>query len=86
MEIYQISHIKPFTDFYNCDGIKYPTVINNNDYTLNPWIVLIVLYIDVDFEPFKRKGELQYVLDHDDNDTDERLSDLISLHNHLVLY
>ena len=36
MEIYQILNIKPFTDFYNHDGIKYPTVINNNNYTLNP--------------------------------------------------
>lgn len=27
----QVSNIEPFTDLYNCDGIKNPTVLDNNN-------------------------------------------------------
>ena len=27
----QVSNIEPFTDLYNCDGIKNPAVLDNNN-------------------------------------------------------
>ena len=29
-----ISNIQPFIDFFNWDGIKYPTVMNDNNYAV----------------------------------------------------
>lgn len=29
-----ISNIQPFIDLFNWDGIKYPTVMNNNNYAV----------------------------------------------------
>ena len=55
-----VSNIKPFIDLLNWNGIKYPTLIVNSNYTLfeskNLEIPLVVLYVSVDIKPFIEKG------------------------------
>ena len=52
---------------YNWNGIKYPTVIGNNNYALfgrkYPQRALVVLYVTVDIKPFitKVKSRLLYI-------------------------
>ena len=53
---------------YNWDGIKYPTVINNNNYYIlirrkNPEIALVVLYVSVDMKAFTEKLEVKFRAD-----------------------
>ena len=47
---------------YNWNGIKYPTVIGNNNYALfgrkYPQRALVVLYVTVDIKPFITEGEV----------------------------
>ena len=58
----QVSNINIFIDLYNQDGMKYPNVINSNNYVLferkNLNIALAVLYVSVDIKPFIEKGEV----------------------------
>ena len=53
-------------DLYNWNGIKYPTVINNNNYALferkNLEIVLVVLYVSVDIKPFIVESEVKVIV------------------------
>ena len=48
---------------YNWNGIKYPTVIGNNNYALfgrkYPESALVVLYVNVDIKPFITEGEVE---------------------------
>ena len=48
---------------YNWNGIKYPTVIGNNNYALfgrkYPESALILLYVNVDIKPFITEGEVE---------------------------
>ena len=59
----QVSKIKPVTDLYDWGGIKYPTVISNNDYAIFEKeileISLVVLYASVGIKVFIEKGEVK---------------------------
>lgn len=59
----QVSKIKPFTDLYDMGGIKYPTVISNNNYAIFEKeileIALVVLYVSAGIKVFIEKGEVK---------------------------
>ena len=52
-----------FTDLYDRGGIKYPTVISNNNYAIFEKeileIALVVLYVSAGIKVFIEKGEVK---------------------------